>query len=81
MIHDLGPAGRCVVSSGNSVPDFASLENVREMLDAVREFGEYLIVASAWGGRRADYANGPGRGTLEQAPRPPAQRGVFPCRR
>ncbi|MBM4436009.1 MAG: hypothetical protein FJ029_01980 [Actinobacteria bacterium] len=45
LIRDLGPSGRYAVSSGNSVPRYARVPNVRAMCDAVLEFGAAPVTA------------------------------------
>jgi len=45
LIRDLGPGGRYVVSSGNSVASYCSTDNVLAMGDAIQEFGRYPIAA------------------------------------
>ncbi len=45
LIRDLGPSRRYGVASGNSIPRYANVANVRAMAQAAAEFGRYPIAA------------------------------------
>ena len=43
LIRTMGPGGGYCLSSGNSVPDWATLENFKAMIETVKEHGAYPI--------------------------------------
>lgn len=43
LIHDVGPGGGYIVTSGNSIAHYCRVENVYAMAEAVRRFGVYPL--------------------------------------
>ena len=51
LICDLAPGGGYILSSGNSIPSYAQVENVIAMGQALKEYGRYPIYSKVAGGR------------------------------
>ena len=47
LIRDIAPGGGYILSSGNSIPSYAKVENVIVMGQAIKEYGRYPIYAKA----------------------------------
>jgi uroporphyrinogen-III decarboxylase len=47
LIHDIAPGGGYILSSGNSIPSYAKVENVIAMGQALKEYGRYPIFSEA----------------------------------
>jgi len=43
LIHDIAPGGGYILSSGNSFPSYAKVENVLAMGEGLRKYGHYPI--------------------------------------
>lgn len=43
LLSEIAPGGGYVLTSGNSLPTYARPDNVRAMIDTLKEFGEYPI--------------------------------------
>ena len=44
LLKIMAPGGGYCLSSGNSVPDWAKIENYRAMLETAEKYGSYPIV-------------------------------------
>ena len=43
LLSEVAPGGGYILTSGNSLPTYARSENVRAMIDTLREYGEYPL--------------------------------------
>jgi uroporphyrinogen decarboxylase len=47
LIRDIAPGGGYILSSGNSIPSYAKVQNVIAMGEALHEYGSYPIYSEA----------------------------------